>query len=260
MHRSTSTRACLQWPNPTATAAIPITVRRAISPVFTRHADLHADRLEHAPRQPAGDHLDSAAVRRRQRRLPLHRSSATDPQGGNLTYTYAPSPAMSNLSINSTTGVVSWTPNSAEIGTEAITITVTDTAGSDGGPELQRQRGQLAAADDLERHAAEHAHGRPDVHLPGPGQRPGRRHAHLLAGRRRPGHGDRPIRPDHLADNRGQHRRSYSYQVKVTNPDGLSVTSPAIRSRSSPTRRRRPSRSMINPATRPTVNRWCPST
>ena len=54
---------------------------------------------------------------------------ANDPQGGNVTYTYATSPSMSNFSVNSTTGVVTWIPNSSELGTETITITATDTLG-----------------------------------------------------------------------------------------------------------------------------------
>ena len=53
---------------------------------------------------------------------------ATDPQNNALTYAVSESPVVSgnNLSINSS-GVVSWTPIAGERPTEAITVTVTDT-------------------------------------------------------------------------------------------------------------------------------------
>ncbi len=54
---------------------------------------------------------------------------AYDPQGGNVTYTATTSPSMSNFAINSITGIVTWTPTTAELGTEQITITATDTLG-----------------------------------------------------------------------------------------------------------------------------------
>ena len=134
--------------------------------------------------------------------------TANDPQGGTITYTYTTSPSMSNFSVNSTTGVVTWTPNSTR-GRHGNDHDHGDGHGGfDGGSELQRERGELAAADDLERDAAEHDHGRADVHLPGAGERSGGRHADLFADHAAIGHGDRPVGADHLGDDGDEHRRS----------------------------------------------------
>jgi large repetitive protein len=56
---------------------------------------------------------------------------AADPQNSTLNYSISESPVVSgsDLAINHTTGVVSWTPITGEIGTETLTITVTDTLG-----------------------------------------------------------------------------------------------------------------------------------
>ena len=55
--------------------------------------------------------------------------TATDPQSDAITYSISSQSNMSNLSINSTTGVVSWSPTTAEVGTQSITVTATDTLG-----------------------------------------------------------------------------------------------------------------------------------
>ncbi len=52
---------------------------------------------------------------------------ATDPEGGALTYAVRSAPA--GFSIDATTGVVTWTPVAADVGTVAVVLTATDPQG-----------------------------------------------------------------------------------------------------------------------------------
>ncbi len=53
--------------------------------------------------------------------------NATDPDAGD-TLTYSLTTAPSGMSINSSTGVISWTPTSAQVGSNAVTVRVRDAA------------------------------------------------------------------------------------------------------------------------------------
>src|SRR5205807_2554831 len=58
--------------------------------------------------------------------LLMFTNSATDPDPGpTLTYSLAPG-APTNAAVNTTSGVFSWTPTAAQIGTNNFTVTVTD--------------------------------------------------------------------------------------------------------------------------------------
>ncbi len=50
--------------------------------------------------------------------------TATDPEGGPFTYSLPTAPA--GMTINATTGLVSWTPTKAQVGTRNMTVRVTD--------------------------------------------------------------------------------------------------------------------------------------
>ena len=50
--------------------------------------------------------------------------NATDPDGDTLTYSLTTSPA--GMTINSTTGIINWTPTSGQIGDHNVTVKVTD--------------------------------------------------------------------------------------------------------------------------------------
>ena len=102
---------------------------------------------------------------------------ATDPQNSTLSYAISESPVVSgsDLAINATTGVVSWTPISGEIGTEAITVTVTDALGLVAVQNFNVNVVNSQSPTISSGSPPSDAHGRPDVRLPGSGQRPGRR-------------------------------------------------------------------------------------
>jgi uncharacterized protein YjdB len=55
--------------------------------------------------------------------------NGTDPDGDTLIYSLTTNPA--DLTINSTTGVISWTPASTQIGDHNVTVKVSDGALSD---------------------------------------------------------------------------------------------------------------------------------
>ena len=52
---------------------------------------------------------------------------ATDADGDTLTYSLTTSPT--GMGINATSGLISWTPDAADVGTHAVTVTVTDGQG-----------------------------------------------------------------------------------------------------------------------------------
>ena len=123
-----ATTGYLQWPNPSATGNYPVTiqatdfaglyVQQAYTIVVSTTAPGYPPQITSTPPLYAAVNVAYP-----------YTVTANDPQGGTITYTYSTSPSMSNFSVNSTSGVVTWTPNSSELGTETITITATDTAG-----------------------------------------------------------------------------------------------------------------------------------
>ena len=116
----------ISWPNPTpagtqnvvvkvtdpygtfTTQAYALLVVNNLPPVFTSTPKQAAD---------AGQAYHYTAV-------------ATDPNGGTLTYSLVSPP--SGMSINSSTGLISWTPTTTQTGTFTITVDATDPLGSIG--------------------------------------------------------------------------------------------------------------------------------
>ena len=67
--------------------------------------------------------------------------NATDPDVGD-TLTYSLTTAPTGMTINATTGLISWTPTNAQVGANAVTVRVRDVALAAGHPDLHDHRRQ----------------------------------------------------------------------------------------------------------------------